>query len=102
MPPALIGISELVGPDVELLHDVHERLAPARALPLLALAENAGPFFLEDGLAPQDAAHVPQLRNAGTTPLAVGKQYADLGRYLPLIEQRAIDFARRRVRPWAA
>lgn len=97
VPPALVRIRELVGPDVELLHDVHERLTPAQARRLLALVEDAGLFFLEDALAPEDAAYFPQLRNAGTTPLAVGELYADLGQYLPLIEQRAIDFARIRV-----
>ena len=97
VPPVLVAVRELVGSDVELLHDVHERLTPAQARRLVAAVEDAGLFFLEDALAPEDAAYFGDLRAAGTVALAVGELYDDPQQYLPLLERRVIDFARIRV-----
>ncbi|MEV4759592.1 enolase C-terminal domain-like protein [Micromonospora sp. NPDC049559] len=97
VPRELVKVRELVGPDVELLHDAHERLTPAQARQLVRAVEDAQLYFLEDALAPEDAAHFPELRAAGSTPLAVGELYADVALYLPLLHQRVIDFARVRI-----
>jgi mannonate dehydratase len=86
-----------VGPDVELLHDAHERMTPAEARQFVRAVEDAHLYFLEDALAPEDAAHFPELRAAGTTPLAVGELYHDPRAYLPLLAGRSIDFARLRI-----
>ncbi|MFE9250029.1 enolase C-terminal domain-like protein [Streptomyces sp. NPDC007088] len=97
VPPVLREVRERVGWDVELLHDAHERLTPSQARELVHEVTDAGLFFLEDALAPEDAAHFGQLRAAGPVPLAVGELYHDVGMYLPLLEQRVVDFARVRV-----
>jgi mannonate dehydratase len=97
VPPVLAEVRSRVGDGVELLHDVHERLTPAQARLLVAELAEARLFFLEDALAPEDSGHFAQLRTAGPVPLAVGELYDDVTRYLPLLEQRAIDFARIRV-----
>lgn len=97
VPPVLVEVRRRVGDGVELLHDVHERLTPAQARHLVAALAHAGLYFLEDALAPEDSAYFGQLRAAGPVPLAVGELYDDVGRYLPLLEQRAIDFARVRI-----
>jgi mannonate dehydratase len=97
VPPVLVAVRERVGDGVELLHDAHERLTPAQARGLVAAVADAGLYFLEDALAPEDAGYFEQLRAAGTVPLAVGELYDDVYRYLPLLERRVIDFARIRV-----
>ncbi|WP_049571713.1 enolase C-terminal domain-like protein [Streptomyces sp. SBT349] len=97
VPPVLAEIRERVGPGVELLHDAHERLTPSQARQFVAAVEDAGLYFLEDSLAPEDAAYFTQLRAAGSVPLAVGELYSEIGQYLPLLERRVIDFARIRV-----
>ncbi|MFJ9209356.1 enolase C-terminal domain-like protein [Streptomyces sp. NPDC102264] len=97
VPPVLRDIRERVGTGVELLHDAHERLTPSQARELVHEVEDARLFFLEDALAPEDAAHFGQLRRAGSVPLAVGELYHDVTMYLPLLEQRVIDFARIRI-----
>ncbi len=97
VPGILADVRDRVGPDVELLHDAHERMTPAEARQFVRAVEDAHLFFLEDALAPEDAAHFPDLKAAGTTPLAVGELYHDLRQYLPLIQERAIDFARIRI-----
>ncbi|MEE6263168.1 enolase C-terminal domain-like protein [Plantactinospora sonchi] len=97
VPEQLVRVRELVGSEVELLHDVHERLTPAQARRFVHAVEDARLYFLEDALAPEDAAHFAGLRAAGSTPLAVGELYTNVTDYLPLLEQRVIDFARIRI-----
>ncbi|MFJ6079893.1 enolase C-terminal domain-like protein [Streptomyces sp. NPDC092369] len=97
VPPVLRDIRERVGTGVELLHDAHERLTPSQARELVRAVEDAQLFFLEDALAPEDAAHFAQLRAAGTVPLAVGELYSEPQAYLPLLTDRLIDFARIRI-----
>ncbi|MEW1891102.1 enolase C-terminal domain-like protein [Streptomyces sp. NPDC085659] len=97
VPPVLRAVRERVGPGVELLHDAHERLTPSQARELVRAVEDAQLFFLEDALAPEDAAHFDRLRDAGTVPLAVGELYSEVQAYLPLIQNRLINFARIRI-----
>ncbi|MET0236645.1 MAG: enolase C-terminal domain-like protein [Kibdelosporangium sp.] len=95
VPGVLRDIRAAVPPGVELLHDVHERLAPAQARQLLAAVEEADLYFLEDLLAPEDAAHFADLRTA--VPLAMGELFHDVTQFLPLVRAGAIDFARIRI-----
>ncbi|WP_238016956.1 enolase C-terminal domain-like protein [Dactylosporangium sp. AC04546] len=97
VPPALAEVRRRVGDDVQLLHDAHERLTPSQARELVAAVADAGLYFLEDALAPEDAAHFGQLRAAGPVPLAMGELFDDVTRFLPLLEQRVVDFARLRI-----
>ncbi|MFC4627573.1 enolase C-terminal domain-like protein [Promicromonospora alba] len=97
VPAILADVRDRVGPDVELLHDAHERMTPAEARQFVRAVEDAHLYFLEDALAPEDVAHFPELRAAGTTPLAVGELYHDPRAYLPLLVGRSIDFARIRI-----
>ena len=95
VPPALAEVRRRVGDGVELLHDAHERLTPAQAVRLVAALADARLFFLEDALAPEDSEHFPRL--AGPVPLAVGELFDDVGRFVPLLAARAIDFVRLRI-----
>jgi mannonate dehydratase len=97
VPPVLVDVRRRVGDGVELLHDVHERLTPAQARQLVVAVADARLYFLEDALAPEDSGYFGQLRAAAPVPLAVGELFDDVTRYLPLLEQRAIDFARVRI-----
>ena len=58
-----------VGPDVELVHDVHERLPPADAVGFAKAVEPYGLYFLEDLLAPEDLVWFERVRSQCTTPL---------------------------------
>jgi mannonate dehydratase len=82
---------------IELLHDVHERLTPGQARQFLAAVADANLFFVEDVLAPEDSAYFPQLRAQSAVPLAMGELFHDVTQFLPLIRDRAIDFARIRI-----
>jgi mannonate dehydratase len=80
--------------DVELLHDIHERLAPVDAVWLARALEPYRLFFLEDLLAPEDGAWFRQVRQAAATPLAMGELFNHPLEMRDLITERLIDFIR--------
>lgn len=97
VPRILTRVRELVGDDVELLHDVHERLDPRQARDLLRRVEDAGLYFVEDLLAPEDAGHFARLHAVSPVPLAVGELFSDTAQFTALLDGPDIDFARIRV-----
>ena len=86
-----------VGPEVELLHDIHERLSPSDTIQFAKDVEPAKLFFLEDALAPEDSAWFRHLRAHCATPLAMGELFNHPLEWRPLIEERLIDFIRMHV-----
>ena len=83
-----------LGDEVELIHDVHERLDPSDAVRLARDLEPYRLFFLEDALAPEDMAHLHRLRLATTTPLALGELFNSQAEYLPPVRDGLIDYLR--------
>ena len=93
--PALFEHLRLtVGDQVELLHDIHERVPPIVAIGMARELEQYRLFFLEDPLAPEDNGYFPLLRQQTSIPLAMGELYVNVNEFLPLIEARLIDFIR--------
>ncbi|HET7094150.1 MAG TPA: enolase C-terminal domain-like protein, partial [Thermomicrobiales bacterium] len=80
--------------EVELLHDIHERLPPIAAIGLAKRLEPYRLFFLEDPFAPEDSGYFPLLRQQTATPIAMGELYVNVNEYLPLVRDRLIDFIR--------
>ena len=83
-----------LGDGVELLHDVHERLAPIDAVGLAKALEPYRLFFLEDALAPEDVEWFANIRAACATPLAMGELFTNPREFVPLVAGRLIDFIR--------
>jgi mannonate dehydratase len=83
-----------LGDRVELLHDIHERVPAIVAIGMARELEPYRLFFLEDPLAPEDNHYFPLLRQQTSIPLAMGELYVNVNEYLPLIEDRLIDFIR--------
>jgi mannonate dehydratase len=83
-----------LGFDVELLHDVHERVPPPQAMQLAKALEPYRLFFLEDPFAPEDTPWFQQLRQQTSTPLAMGELFVNRHEWLPLVTNRWIDFIR--------
>jgi mannonate dehydratase len=86
-----------VGEEVELLHDIHERLAPIDTVQFAKDVEPYHLFFLEDALAPEDIEWFRMLRKQCATPLAMGELFNNPHEWRPLIEERLIDFIRMHV-----
>jgi mannonate dehydratase len=83
-----------LGFDVELLHDVHERVPPAQAIQLAKALEPYRLFFLEDPFSPEDVEWFQHLRQQTSTPLAMGELFVNRHEWLPLVANRWIDFIR--------
>jgi mannonate dehydratase len=83
-----------IGDEVELLHDVHERVSPSQAVQLCKDLEPYRPFFLEDPLPPEQNDHFRMIRQQCATPIAMGELFNTQHEYVPLIANRLIDFIR--------
>ncbi|MCX6620523.1 MAG: starvation-sensing protein RspA, partial [Acidobacteria bacterium] len=83
-----------LGEEVELLHDVHERIPPVMAIQLAKDLERFKLFFLEDALSPEDIAWFRLLRAQSATPLSMGELFNSPHEWTPLIAERLIDFIR--------
>ncbi|TME39934.1 MAG: starvation-sensing protein RspA [Chloroflexi bacterium] len=83
-----------LGEEVELLHDVHERVPPIQAIQLARDLEPYRLFFLEDPFAPEDVDYFRMLRQQSAIPIAMGELFVNQAEYVPLIRDRLIDFIR--------
>jgi mannonate dehydratase len=80
--------------DIELVHDVHERIAPIDAVWLARALEPYRLYFLEDILAPEDNDWFRHVRQVCSTPLAMGELFNNPREITPLVAERLIDFIR--------
>jgi mannonate dehydratase len=83
-----------LGEEVELLHDMHERLLPNQAVQFCKDAEKFKMFFLEDPLSPEDLGYFRQIRQNCATPIAMGELFNSPHEWQPLIAERLIDYIR--------
>jgi mannonate dehydratase len=83
-----------LGDEVELLHDVHERVSPIQAVRFAKDVEKFRLFFFEDPLSPEDIAWFRHIRQQCTTPIAMGELFNSPHEWNPLIAERLIDYIR--------
>lgn len=83
-----------LGPDIELLHDVHERVPPRLAVQFAKDMEQFRLFFLEDALSPENIAYFRQIRANCTTPLAMGELFNNPHEWNTVIKDSVIDYIR--------
>ncbi len=83
-----------LGDEIELLHDVHERISPTQAVGFCKDMERFRLFFLEDPVSPEDIAWFRLIRSQCTTPIAMGELFNSPHEWTPLITERLIDYIR--------
>lgn len=83
-----------LGWDLEILHDVHERIPPVLGVSFAKDVEALKLFFLEDLFAPEDSDYFRIVRGQTSTPLAMGELYSNPQEVTPMIQERLIDFVR--------
>jgi len=94
IPRLFAHLREKLGDEIELFHDVHERLTPIQAARLAKELEPYHLFFLEDCLRPEHKESFRTIRRHSTTPLAMGELFHSRWECLPLITEQLIDFIR--------
>lgn len=76
------------GEDVELLHDIHERVQPMDAINMIKALEDYNPFFIEDPFSPENMEWFKQLRMTTSVPIAMGELFNNINEFkLPMVNQ---------------
>lgn len=83
-----------IGWDLEIMHDVHERLSLADTLDFAKEMEAFKLFFLEDSLSPAQVQYFEKLRNQTSVPLAMGELFVHPLEWRTVVQNQWIDFIR--------
>jgi galactonate dehydratase len=91
---SLLGaVREAVGPDVDVMIDLHGRTSPAMGIQYgLALAP-LRPWFLEEPCRPDDVDGMAEVARAVPVPIASGERMVTLREFESLFSQRAVAVA---------
>lgn len=81
-------------PKIGIIHDIHERISPHKAIYFAKEVEDLGLIFLEDPFAPEDLEYLENLKVQCHTPIAIGELFSSAHEYLRVIKERWIDFIR--------
>lgn len=87
-------VRKQVGDDVELLHDIHERLQPMDAINLVKRLEQFRPFFIEDPFSPENIGWLNLMRQQTSVPIAMGELYNNQNEWVESMSNRLIDYIR--------
>lgn len=93
-PEALAAVRDHVGPELKLLHDAHHRLRPVEAARLAKAVEPVNLFWLEDVTPAENQEALRLVRQASTTPLAIGEVFNSIWDAKDLITGQYIDYIR--------
>ena len=88
------GIRNRIGWDVQLCHDVHERLKPIEAIKFAQEMEPFDLFFLEDAMPLEEGEWLKELRAKTSIPLAQGELFNHPYEWKKLIAEHLIDYIR--------
>lgn len=94
VPKLFERLRNAFGDNLELLHDIHERIPPIQAIGLAKELEKYNLYFLEDPFAPEDIDYFRIMRQQTAIPIAMGELFVNQNEYVPLVRDRLIDFMR--------
>ena len=80
--------------EIELCHDVHERVTPTQGLQFCKDVEKFKLYFFEDPFSPEDIGWFRLTRQQCATPIAMGELFNSPHEWNPLITERLIDYIR--------
>src|SRR5262245_1189353 len=107
------SVREAVGPDVQILVEMHGRFTPSAAATVAALLEPYEPEWIEEPVPPENAAALKRVRDATRIPIATGERIHALpdarefieGGYLDVVQVDPTHFggltAMKRLAGWA-
>ena len=87
-------IRDRIGFEMNLVHDVHERIAPMEAVRLARLLEPYDLFFLEDPVSIEQTEWLRELRKQTSIPIAEGELFNNPAEWKTLIVEHLIDYIR--------
>lgn len=94
LPRTAATLRDTLGPNVALIHDVHSRLSPPRAVRAAKELESTGLFFLEDPAEHLDLSTLETIRAQTSVPIAVGELYFHGSDIAELVRRQLVDYVR--------
>ncbi|HEV7347107.1 enolase C-terminal domain-like protein [Telluribacter sp.] len=94
VPKMFDMVRKRCGEDVELLHDIHERVQPMDAINLIKQVEPYQPFFIEDPFSPENMSWFKQLRQTTTVPIAMGELFNNINEFKEPMVNHLFDYIR--------
>ncbi len=94
VPKMFEHIRKTCGEEVELLHDIHERVPPLDAIGMIRELEPFHPYLIEDPFPPESNDYFRLLRQHTTVPIAMGELFNSPHEWMHLVTDRLIDFIR--------
>lgn len=86
------AVREAVGPEVDLMIDLHGRLEPAAAVRFAAAVEPLNLYFLEEPVAPENLAALGRVAGRTRVPLAVGERLYTPHEFWTLLHMGIVEF----------
>jgi len=94
VPEMFDYVRKKCGEDVELLHDIHERVEPLDAINLIKRLEPYRPYFIEDPFSPENMKWFRQLRTSTTVPIAMGELFNNINEFRDYMADQLFDYIR--------
>ena len=85
------SVREAVGPDVDILVEMHGRFTPATAVRVAAMLEPYDPEWIEEPVPPENAAALARVRAATRIPIATGERAHTIAEIREFIERGLAD-----------
>ena len=87
------AVREVVGPDVDILIEGHDRFSVSQALHLARLLEPYRPLFFETPVNSMDLEATTAVARQSPVPIACGERFDRLGQFVQLLRERVVDIA---------
>ena len=89
---AVVGaVREAVGPRVELLIEVHRRLAPMNAIRVAKMIEQYRPYWFEEPCPAENLSAIKEVKDSITIPVVTGEALYTRTEFREVLERRAVD-----------
>src|SRR5207302_5932319 len=85
------GVRDAVGPDVQMLVEMHGRFTPATASRVAAMLEPYDPEWIEEPVPPENAPALARVRASTRIPIATGERAHTIGDIREFIEAGLAD-----------
>ena len=85
------AVRDAVGPDVDLLLDIHRRLAPMHAIDLANALAEFEPYWFEEPCQSENVEALAEVRRASRIPVVTGEALYARSGFRPILRERAVD-----------
>jgi galactonate dehydratase len=85
------AVREAIGPEVDLLIEVHRRLAPMHAIRFARMIEELKPFWYEEPVPSENLAALAEVREKVEMPVVTGEALYSKAGFREVFERRAAD-----------